>query len=75
MTALQVCVAAEMVLQQIQSKEKRAVYTHCYGHYLNLAVGSTLKQSDVCSDALAFETSKLIKFSPKKECSARTNQS
>ena len=35
---------------------------------LNLAVGSPLKQSDVCSDAMdmAFEISKLIKFSPKR---------
>lgn len=56
------------VSTQIQMEEKRAVYTHCYGHCLNLAVGSTLKQSEICNDALdiAFEVSKLIKFSPKR---------
>ena len=30
---------------QIISKEPRAIFTHCYGHALNLAVGDTVKQS------------------------------
>lgn len=53
---------------QILSEEKRALYTHCYGHALNLAVGTTIKQSKVCREALetAYEISKLIKFSPKR---------
>ena len=25
------------------AEEKRAVYTHCYGHVLNLAIGDTIK--------------------------------
>lgn len=52
----------------LQREVKRAVYTHCYGHALNLAVGYTMKQSKVCCEALqvAFEISKLIKFSPKR---------
>ncbi len=56
------------VATQIMAEEKRAVYTHCYGHALNLAVGDTIKQSKICRDALetAFEISKLIKFSPKR---------
>lgn len=56
------------VSSQIIAEEKRAVYTHCYGHALNLAVGDTIKQSRVCREALetAFEISKLIKFSPKR---------
>ena len=55
------------VAAQIIAEEKHAVYTHCYGHALNLAVGDALKQSIMCCDALetAFEISKLIKFSPK----------
>ena len=50
-------------------REKRTVYTHCYGHALNLAVGDTVKQSKVCREALetAFDISKLIKFSPKRD--------
>ena len=43
------------------------LYTHCYGHALNLAVGDTVKQSKICKDALdtAFEITRMIKFSPK----------
>ena len=42
--------------------------THCYAHSLNFAVGNVIKKSKVCSDALdvAFETTKLVKFSPKR---------
>ena len=56
------------VASRLMVEEKRAVYTHCYGHALNLAVGSTMKQSDICRAALevAFEITKLIKFSPKR---------
>ena len=56
------------VATQISTEEKRAIYVHCYGHALNLAVGDTIKQSKLCRQALetAFEVSKLIKFSPKK---------
>ena len=50
------------------TEEKRAVYTHCYGHALNLAVGITMKQSKLCRDSMevAFEVSKLIEFSLKR---------
>ena len=56
------------VSTQITKAEKRAVYTHCYAHALNLAIGETIKRSKICCDALdvAFEISKLIKFSPKR---------
>ena len=49
-------------------REPRALFTHCYGHSLNLAVGDALKNNKVCRDALdvAFEVSKLIRFSPKR---------
>ena len=50
------------VATQIMAEEKRAVYTHCYGHALNLAVGDAIKQSKVSRDALetAFEISKQV---------------
>ena len=53
----------------ITQEESRALYTHCYGHALNLAVADTVKQSKVCRDALdtAFEITRLIKFSPKRK--------
>ena len=56
------------VSTQIIKEEKRAVYTHCYAHALNLAIGETIKHSKVCCNALdvAFEICKLIKFSPKR---------
>ncbi|XP_062505911.1 zinc finger MYM-type protein 1-like [Corticium candelabrum] len=56
------------VATQLQAEESRAVLIHCYGHLLNLAIGDTVKQSKVCRDALdvAFEISKLIRFSPKR---------
>ena len=46
----------------------RALLTHCYGDALNLAVADAIKQSKGCRDALdiAFEVSKLIRFSPKR---------
>ena len=56
------------VAKQIQEKESRAVLTHCYGHALNLAISDTIKQSKLCRDSMdtAFEVSKLIRFSPKR---------
>ena len=47
------------VATQISREEKRALYTHCFGHALNLAlaVADAIKQSKVCRDAMetAFE--------------------
>ena len=40
------------VAKQIRDREPRAVYTHWYGHALNLAVGDTVKQSKIMRDAL-----------------------
>ena len=55
------------IVTRICTEEKRAIYVHCYAHALNPAVGTTLKQSKICSDSMdvAFEISKLINFSPK----------
>ena len=56
------------VATQIQAKEKKAILTHCYGYALNLAVSDCIKQSKLCQDAMdsAFEISKLIRYSPKR---------
>ena len=56
------------VAAQLCAEEKRALFTHCYCHALNLAIGDTIKQSKVCKNALdvAFEITKLVKFSPKR---------
>ena len=59
------------VAKLINDDEPRAVYTHCYGHALNLSVGDTVKQCRVMRFALGtvYEISKLIKKSPKKDTS------
>ena len=60
--------ARKGVATMIMQEESRALYAHCYGHALNLAVADTVKQSKICRDALdiAFEITRLIKFSPKR---------
>ena len=55
------------VAKQLSDEESRAVYTHFYGHSLNLA--ESIKNSKTMKDALdvTYEVSKLIKFSPKRD--------
>ena len=57
------------VAKQIADFEPRAIFTHCYGHALNLAVADTVKQSKVMRNALetTYEIRKLIIYSPKRE--------
>ena len=54
------------VAARITSEDPRALFTHCYGHALNLAVGEAIKTCIIARDAMdvTFELSKLIKFSP-----------
>ena len=49
--------------------EPRALYLHCFGHSLNLAVADTLKGVKVMSDVLdhALDICKLLKFSPRRD--------
>ena len=57
------------VASEIKAVEPRALYLHCYGHSLNLAVADTLKGIKVMSDVLdhALEVCKLLKFSPRRD--------
>ena len=57
------------VAKRLADEESRAVYTHCYGHTLNLAASDTLRQLKLLKDALdtTSEVSRLIKFSPKRD--------
>ena len=63
--------AKKGVAKIITDAEPRAVYTHCYGHALNLSVSDCIKQSQVMKSALdvVAEISKLIKKSPKRDSS------
>ncbi len=51
------------VAKKIRDDEPRAIYTHCYGHSLNLAVGDTIKNSSIMKN----EITKLVKYSPRRE--------
>ena len=64
------------VASQILAEEPRAVYTHCNGHSLNLAVNDVFKNIKVIKDALdvTHEVTKLIKYSPKREAIFREIQ-
>ena len=57
------------VATQLRDEENRAVFLHCYGHALNLAIGDSVKNYKLLKDALeiTFEVSKLVKFSPKRD--------
>ena len=57
------------VATQITREESQALFLHCFTHSLNLAVSDTMKNSTVCQAALeiAFEVSKLVNYSPKRE--------
>lgn len=56
------------IAKQITDLESRALYTHCYGHSLNLAVGDTVKSIKALRDIMdiTYEISGLIKLSPKR---------
>ena len=49
------------VAKVLNDEESRAVYTHCYGHCLNLAIGDTIKKSKVMKSCLevVYEISKV----------------
>ena len=63
--------AKKGVAKILTDVEPRAVYTHCYGHALNLGVSDCIKQCKVMKSALdvVVEISKLIKKSPKRDSS------
>jgi len=57
------------VATRLTDLESRALYTHCYGHALNLAIQDLVKGVKVMEDTLdtVYEITKLIKKSPKWE--------
>jgi hypothetical protein len=64
------------VATQIQQLEGRAVYTHCYGHALNLACTDAVKKCKLMNAAMdtAYELIKLVKKSPRREAVFKTLQ-
>ena len=57
------------VVARLYAAEPRAIFTHCYGHSLNLACGDTIKRCKLMQDALdtTHEITKLIKKSPARD--------
>jgi len=57
------------VAKQLLAVEPRAVYTHCYGHSLNLTISDTVKGCKIMKDCLnlIFEVSKLVNFEKLKD--------
>ena len=57
------------VAKQICDEEPRTLYTHCYGHSINLDVNDAMKLCKQLKMALevTHEITKLIKYSPRRE--------
>ena len=56
--------------QEIKAIESKALYLHCYGHSLNLAISDTLKEVTPMCDALDYllEICKRIKILLRRGC-------
>ena len=59
------------VVLQIKQEELRALYTHCYAHSLNLAVGDTMRNCYLLQRTI--ELTKLVKKSPKRDSKLKKN--
>ena len=57
------------VAKQILDVQPKVIYTHCYGHSLNLACSDTIRQSKITKNAFhtAYEIVNLVKKSPRQE--------
>ena len=57
------------VAKMMMDLQHRTLYTHCYGHALNLAAQDSIKHIKIMEDTLdtTYEITKLIKKSPKHE--------
>ena len=55
--------------KQLQVVESRAIYIHCYGHSLSLAVSDAIQHCKLMKTSLetTHEITKLVKYSPRRE--------
>lgn len=62
--------AKKGVVKVLCEEEPRALFTHCHGHALNLAIGDCVKQCKVMKSALeiVYKISKLFKNISKTRC-------
>ena len=70
------CGSKSGIAVQIKSREKRALYTHCYVHLINVAVRGTMKVCAVLKDTIhnTYELTKLVKMSPKRDAKLHSIQ-
>ena len=63
------CGTKSVVATRILAEEPRAVYTHCYGHSVNLAACDAIKGTKLMKDSMetAHEITKRIKYSPHRQ--------
>ena len=54
------------VATQLSAKEPRALFTHCYGHSLDIATSDSIKNSKIVNNALDV-TYKLLKYLPHRK--------
>ena len=56
------------VATRFKQENNKCLFTHCYGHALNLAVGNAIKQVPTLNETfgVAYEICKLIKKSPQR---------
>ena len=62
------------IVTQNKAKKPRAIFSHCYGNSLQLAVGDMIKEIKNLKDALdsTSKTSKPLKYLPKRETLCET---
>lgn len=60
----------------LKQSAPKCLFTHCYCHALNLAVGDTVKNVPLMKETLedTYELTKLIKYSPKREAALKRIQ-
>ena len=68
MAAAQYLVPKNVATNIKSADEPRAVFTHFYGHCINLAASDSMKTSRIMTDVLekTHEITRLIKYSPKR---------
>ena len=69
MMAAAQCMVPKRVATNIKSDESIAVFTHFYGHSINLAPSDSMKPSRIMKYALetTHAITRLIKYSPKRD--------
>ena len=67
--AANMCGIRSGVATQLSAKEPRALFTHCYGHSLDLAACDSINNSKIVKNALdvTYEVCKLLKYSPRRD--------